>query len=214
MSIEQITDALEVLSVNFANLTHLVQKFAENQLAEKKETAESSKCGSVPNFKVIVVGDTQVGKTSFVKRFLDGDYKDELPKTLGVEVHPVGFNTSYGPVGLNVWDCAGDEQFGGLREGYYKAASAAVVMYDVSNLESFEHTDIWIEKVRKACPDIPIVVVGNKVDATGFGALRSTTWNKDFRHYYVSAKSMYNASEPFKYLLATLMKRNDLEIMQ
>jgi GTP-binding nuclear protein Ran len=211
MSIEQITDALEVLSVNFANLTHLVQKFAEREM-DGKDDGPGKEYETVPSFKVIIVGDGGVGKTTFVKRHITGDFDQKYIATLGVEVHPIGLNTNYGPVGFNIWDCAGTEKFGGLRDGYYVGAQAAIVMYDVAQPETFKNVDMWIEKIRKMQADIPIIVVGNKVDATGFGALRSNVWGKDMQHYYISAKSMYNYVEPFQCLARVLMKRNDLTI--
>ncbi len=88
MSLEEITDALEVLSVNFAKLTHLVQKFAENEMKESAPPIPT-----IPTYKVIIVG---VGKTSLVKRHLAGRFEEKYIATLGVEVHPMRFETNYG----------------------------------------------------------------------------------------------------------------------
>jgi len=72
-----------------------------------------------PEFKLILVGDGGVGKTTFVKRHLTGEFEKKYVATLGVEVHPLGFHTNRGPIKFNVWDTAGQEKFGGLRDGYY-----------------------------------------------------------------------------------------------
>ena len=72
-----------------------------------------------PTFKLVLVGDGGVGKTTFVKRHLTGEFEKKYVATLGVEVHPLVFHTNRGAIRFNVWDTAGQEKFGGLRDGYY-----------------------------------------------------------------------------------------------
>ena len=71
-----------------------------------------------PTFKLVLVGDGGVGKTTFVKRHLTGEFEKKYVATLGVEVHPLEFSTNLGQIIFNVWDTAGQEKFGGLRDGY------------------------------------------------------------------------------------------------
>jgi GTP-binding nuclear protein Ran len=85
---------------------------------------------NAPHFKLLLVGDGGVGKTTFVKRHLTGEYEKkyiriqvsplvaDYPATVGVEVHPLVFHTNRGPIVFDVWDTAGQERFGGLRDGY------------------------------------------------------------------------------------------------
>lgn len=84
-------------------------------------------------FKVVLVGDGATGKTTFVKRHLSGEFEKKYVATLGVEVRPLPFWTSKGLVKLNVWDTAGQEKFGGLRDGYYISANAAIVFFDLTS---------------------------------------------------------------------------------
>lgn len=73
----------------------------------------------IPTFKCVLVGDGGTGKTTFVKRHLTGEFEKKYVATLGVEVHPLVFHTNRGAIRFNVWDTAGQEKFGGLRDGYY-----------------------------------------------------------------------------------------------
>lgn len=73
---------------------------------------------NLPEFKLVLVGDGGVGKTTFVKRHLTGEFEKKYIATLGVEVHPMVFHTNHGAIKFNVWDTAGQEKLGGLRDGY------------------------------------------------------------------------------------------------
>ena len=72
----------------------------------------------VPSFKLVLVGDGGVGKTTFVKRHVSGEFEKKYVATVGAEVHPMDFTTTRGPIKFNVWDTAGQERFAGLRDGY------------------------------------------------------------------------------------------------
>ena len=73
----------------------------------------------MPNFKLVLVGDGGTEKNTFVKRHLTGEFEKKYLATLGIEVHPMVFHTNREAIRFNVWDTAGQEKFGGLRDGYY-----------------------------------------------------------------------------------------------
>merc|ERR1711862_62173 len=94
----------------------------------------SAKMGDdMAKFKLLLVGDGGTGKTTFVKRHKTGEFQKKYIATLGVEVHPLVFYTNFGQIMFNCWDTAGQEKFGGLRDGYYINGHAAIIMFDVTS---------------------------------------------------------------------------------
>lgn len=87
-------------------------------MASNESVAGQPGPASAPTFKVVLVGDGGVGKTTFVKRHISGEFEKRYIATMGVEVHPLKFFTNFGPIVMNVWDTAGQEKLGGLRDGY------------------------------------------------------------------------------------------------
>ncbi len=84
--------------------------------------------------------------------------------TLGVEVHPLKFNTNRGMIQFNVWDTAGQEKFGGLRDGYYINAQCAIILFDVTSRVTYKNVPNWHRDLVRVCENIPIVMCGNKCD--------------------------------------------------
>ena len=84
--------------------------------------------------------------------------------TLGVEIHPLIVNTNRGLIQFDIWDTAGQERFGGLQDGYYIQSDCAIILFDVTNLTTFENVPNWHRDLERACGSIPMVLCGNKVD--------------------------------------------------
>ena len=112
--------------------------------------------------KLLIVGDGGTGKTTFVKRMMGCEFDPIYIATLGVEVHPI---IDYKrKIQYNVWDVAGQEKFGGLRDGYYINADIAIIMYDVTNKLTGKNVINWKNSIQKVCPHIPIIIIGNKAN--------------------------------------------------
>jgi len=151
-------------------------------------------------YKVILVGEGGIGKSTLIKRHKTGEFKSKYVATVGTEVHPLKFHTNKGPVCFNMWDCASQEKFGGLRDGYYIQADAAIVMFSLDSRKSYSAVSTWIRDIKRVCNDIPIIVLGNKCDI-----LDQKITDEDKRiivdygytYYDYSAKSNYNFEKPF-----------------
>lgn len=171
---------------------------------------------NAPQFKLVLVGDGGTGKTTFVKRHLSGEFEKKYIATVGVEVHPLLFHTNYGPIIFNVWDTAGQEKFGGLRDGYYVQGQCGIIMFDVTSRITYKNVPNWHRDLTRVCENIPIVLCGNKVDIKERKVkAKSITFHrkKNLQYYDISAKSNYNFEKPFVWLARKLSGHNNLELV-
>ncbi|KAK3083597.1 hypothetical protein FSP39_000028 [Pinctada imbricata] len=169
---------------------------------------------SMPTFKLVLVGDGGVGKTTFVKRHLSGEFEKKYVATLGVEVHPLQFHTTRGNLVFNVWDTAGQEKFGGLRDGYYIQGQCAIIMFDVTSRVTYKNVPNWHRDLVRVCENIPIVLCGNKVDIKERKVKAKAIVfhrKKNLQYYDISAKSNYNFEKPFLWLARKLCGDPNLE---
>ncbi|KAF8759130.1 GTP-binding nuclear protein [Rhizoctonia solani] len=172
----------------------------------------------IPTFKLVLVGDGGTGKTTLsryvyhsasaklhllnaiqiIQRHLTGEFEKKYIATLGVEVHPLSFTTNFGTICFNVWDTAGQEKFGGLRDGYYIQGQCGIIMFD------------------RVCENIPLVLCGNKVDVkerkVKTGAVTFHR-KKNLQYFEISAKSNYNFEKPFLWLARKLVGNTALEFV-
>jgi len=170
----------------------------------------------IPEFKLILVGDGGVGKTTFVKRHITGEFEKKYVATLGVEVHPLVFHTNRGPIKFNVWDTAGQEKFGGLRDGYYIQGQCAIIMFDVTSRITYKNVPNWHRDLTRVCENIPIVLTGNKVEIKDRKVkAKQITFHrkKNLQYYDISAKSNYNFEKPFLWLARKLSGDNVLHFV-
>lgn len=126
------------------------------------------------------------------------------------------FYTKYGPIEFSVWDTAGQEKFGGLRDGYYIQSAAAIIMFDVTSRVTYKNVPNWHRDLVRVCDNIPIVLCGNKVDVKDRKVkAKSIVFHrkKNLQYYDISAKSNYNFEKPFLYLARKLTGDATLEFV-
>jgi GTP-binding nuclear protein Ran len=163
--------------------------------------------------KVVILGDGGVGKTTFVKRHQTGEFEKKYIPTMGVEVSQLQFQTTHGQFTYIIWDTAGQERFGGLREGYYLESNCAILMFDVTSVSTYRNIATWHRDLIRVCPNIPIVLVGNKIDIRNRKVpAKRVTFHKKFnmRYFEISAKSNYHFELPFLSLARQLIGNPNL----
>ena len=116
-------------------------------------------------FKFIIIGDSNVGKTSFLNRFCYGTYKKKVPCTVGLEYGQKVYKIVDNRILIQLWDTAGQEKFRSLTPSFYRSAMGIMLMFSVDNRESFNSVAVWMKQISTfAVEDVPIILVGNKAD--------------------------------------------------
>lgn len=117
------------------------------------------------SIKVVLLGDSGVGKTSIVTKYVTGCMPDVAIPTVGAAFVTKDVNIDNHSYQLLIWDTAGQELYRGLSPMYYRSASIAIIVYDVTNLTSFKSVEYWVNELREnAEQDIIIMICGNKID--------------------------------------------------
>ena len=164
-------------------------------------------------FKIVLVGDAEVGKTSLTTRFAYGTFTDQYISTLGVDFVVKTLPISGHVVKLQVWDTAGQERYAGIRPIYYRGAKGAVLVFDLTRKESFLNVEKWIEQVQRfASQGIPIVLVGNKIDLADSREVTQSDISKilvekGLVYFETSAKIDQGVNETFRRVTELILER-------
>eukprot|EP01060_Flectonema_neradi_P027012 TRINITY_DN36652_c0_g1_i1.p1 TRINITY_DN36652_c0_g1~~TRINITY_DN36652_c0_g1_i1.p1 ORF type:complete len:215 (+),score=25.51 TRINITY_DN36652_c0_g1_i1:64-708(+) len=115
--------------------------------------------------KIIIVGDPTVGKSSLLHQYTEADWNPSYITTIGVDFKSDTFEARGRVVKLQMWDTAGQERFKTIVASYYRGTHCVVLVFDVTNRESFEHIAFWKkEALEYAKPGVPMLLIGNKAD--------------------------------------------------
>ncbi|MFX1570387.1 MAG: Rab family GTPase [Promethearchaeota archaeon] len=151
-------------------------------------------------FKITVVGDGAVGKTSLIKRYTTNTFEKDYISTLGMQFSRYEETVNGEMVELFLWDLAGQESFVSLREKFYQGSSGAIIVFSLApeEIESYHRIDKWLSNIKEACGRIPIILFGNKADLVDQDALVSSP---DYATSDVHVKKLaqdHNIMEYFK----------------
>ena len=115
--------------------------------------------------KIVVVGDSGVGKTNLIRRFIQNDFQSNSKATVGVEFFSKSFKINDNVFKIEIWDTAGQERYKSITAAYYKGAKGGLVVYDVTSKTSFDNVDNWVSEIKeKASTDMKTMMIGNKID--------------------------------------------------
>lgn len=118
------------------------------------------------DLKIIMLGDSAVGKSKILERFLVEDYTPRTASTYALTLFRHNhFDDQGKEYAIDFWDTAGQEQFNKLHTSYYFQANACVLCFDVTRKITYKNMEAWYRELRQNCPDVPVICVANKVDA-------------------------------------------------
>lgn len=117
------------------------------------------------SIKFVIVGNSGVGKSNMLSRFVNNDFSSDTRATVGVELSTKTYKINNKVVKIHLWDTAGQERYKSITGAYYKGAKGAVIVYDITNKESFDNVDKWLKEIRElAGKNVNVIVCGNKSD--------------------------------------------------
>uniref|UniRef100_A0A8C1WTC5 small monomeric GTPase n=1 Tax=Cyprinus carpio TaxID=7962 RepID=A0A8C1WTC5_CYPCA len=152
-------------------------------------------------FKLVLLGESAVGKSSLVLRFVKGQFHEFQESTIGAAFLTQTVCLDDTTVKFEIWDTAGQERYHSLAPMYYRGAQAAIVVYDITNEESFARAKNWVKELqRQASPNIVIALAGNKADLANKRALdfQLSVYNDNSLLFMeTSAKTSMNVNEIF-----------------
>ncbi|XP_078043736.1 ras-related protein Rab-18-B [Augochlora pura] len=116
--------------------------------------------------KLLILGESDVGKSSIILSFTEGCFQENLQVTVGIDCKTKRITVDGNTVTLAIWDTAGQERFRTLTPNYYRDGQGAILVYDVTNKTSFQKLELWLEELTTYCnkTDIVKIVIGNKID--------------------------------------------------
>ncbi|GHJ89826.1 hypothetical protein NliqN6_6228 [Naganishia liquefaciens] len=166
------------------------------------------------NLKLLLIGNSAVGKSSLLLRFTDDDFlaDEETSATIGVDFKVKQLQVEGRKYKLSIWDTAGQERFRTLTSSYYRGAQGVILVYDVSSRQSFQALTSWFRELSMyTSPEVVKMIVGNKVDKETFSREVSTKEGEEFAKRMnclfieCSAKTNLGVEEAFKELVSRII---------
>lgn len=171
--------------------------------------------------KIIIIGNSNVGKSCILTKFVDDEFISHNSTTIGVDYKTFRTNYLDKDIKLLIWDTAGQERFKSITKTFYKGAQVVIICFDLTNEISFEDVDIWLEEIKKEKIGDPIIVlVGTKSDLTSSRvitkeeALKKTTHLKFDAYFETSAKTNQGIEDIFNSIIKLYCSLNDINKMK
>ena len=174
----------------------------------------------IEDIKVITLGNSAVGKTSFLMKYIDNSFTLTYTTTLGVDFKQKKIKLKDGrDVRLRIFDTAGQERYKSVSASFIKKADGVILIYDIGDLESFEAVENWIKSIREIGKDkLPIILVGNKCDLSDDKRMISLKEGQDkadefnIPFYETSCKEGINIKEVFEKLIDDIIEKGSKNI--
>ena len=178
------------------------------------------------SYKVILVGDSGVGKSSLLTRYFYNEFSNNHNSTIGVDCESKEINVKEKTVRLQIWDTAGHEKFRNITTSYYRNTHCFILLFDITNKESFDNLHYWYEEIKKFCTvnDPLIVLIGTKKDLRNertvyYDTIIKFSSERNFKYFETSSKQNDGIYYIFDYIADILVdkfpeKEKDKNIIQ
>uniref|UniRef100_A0A8C7KQF6 Ras-related protein Rab-35 n=2 Tax=Oncorhynchus kisutch TaxID=8019 RepID=A0A8C7KQF6_ONCKI len=162
-------------------------------------------------FKLLIIGDSGVGKSSLLLRFADNTFSGSYITTIGVDFKIRTVEINGEKVKLQIWDTAGQERFRTITSTYYRGTHGVIVVYDVTSAESFVNVKRWLHEINQNCDDVCRILVGNKNDDPNSKVVETTDAQKfaeqmSINLFETSAKENINVEEMFNCITELVLR--------
>jgi len=171
------------------------------------------------SLKILLIGDSHVGKTSLLLKYVDDFFPEEHIATIGIEYKDKIINKDGYNIRLQIWDTAGQERFNSITKNIYRNANGVLFVYDVTNRKSYNSMKNWIKDTEKIDRDIKGIILANKIDLeereVNTDELEELGNRMNMKFLETSAKDNINVKDAFILLVEELLKgKNQKEILQ
>ena len=168
---------------------------------------------TIYQFKIILIGDSSVGKTSLVNRFMGFDFQENYACTINADfkIKSLSIDATT-KAELTIWDTCGQERFRALTRQYFKDAHGIILLYDINNENSFKGLSIWLNEIKNYCNnEVSIILVGNKIDLDNRKITKeegnSFATKNGLMYVETSSKDGINIDTPFENLAYDIIKK-------
>jgi Rab-like protein 2 len=163
------------------------------------------------DLKIIMLGDSAVGKSKMMERFLNQEYCPRTLSTYALTLFRHNHQVDDKEYSIDFWDTAGQEQFNKLHGSYYYQANACILVFDTTRKITYKNLTTWYKELRHYCPDIPVICVANKVDVDPAMAKKKFNFAKDnnLPFYFVSAADGTNVVKVFNEAVNLAIKNKE-----
>eukprot|EP01121_Diplochlamys_sp_Union-15-3_P001377 TRINITY_DN1119_c0_g1_i1.p1 TRINITY_DN1119_c0_g1~~TRINITY_DN1119_c0_g1_i1.p1 ORF type:complete len:201 (-),score=40.50 TRINITY_DN1119_c0_g1_i1:110-685(-) len=163
--------------------------------------------------KLLIIGDSNVGKSSLLLRFTENSFNDKFTSTVGVDFKIKTLLIDGKKIKLQIWDTAGQEKFRTITSSYYRGTHGVVVMFDLNNPETFEHVQTWISEIDSSCTSsIEKLLVGNKCDLprqVSEESVNELVKREKLEYIATSAKDNTNVEAAFLKMAKNCLRENN-----
>lgn len=165
-------------------------------------------------YKLVLIGDSGVGKSSIIMQYVDGIYDDIFISTIGVDFKTHTVHTNDKITKIQIWDTAGQDRFRSITNSYYRGANCIIIVFDVTDINTFHNVNKWLIDIKKYNNTNHIYLIGNKSDMEKNReveydvAMRYATKN-DMLYFETSAKKNVNLNDTFIKIVQKLIESNN-----